>query len=350
MLSWTTEGFLILAVCMAVAAKAFPQANGMQQAMSLFQQQRWAECATAFAQIEKGQPGATDALLYEGKCLINLGHFKEADTIIQSYITAHPHSEDGSYLIAYIRFREDKPKESLQLFTDAGKLKPPTADDLKIVALDYVLLNDFSDAGRYLDIALKLEPNNLEARYHLGRVRYEQNRFDEAIAAFQEVLKHDPNDVKAEENLGLCLEAKNQTDQAIAAYRKAIEFDASAKDHTEQPYLDLGTLLIKLNQAKNAVPVLSQAKEINPKSSKVHYQLGKAYFDMSLLPDAKTAAENAASLNPDDIPTHYLLGKIYQRLGKSDLAAKQFKLTETLTRTQEMKSGGMGMALGTETK
>ncbi|MFI5072938.1 MAG: tetratricopeptide repeat protein, partial [Terriglobales bacterium] len=90
--------------------------------------------------------------------------------------------------------------------------------------------------------------------------------------------------------------------------------------------------------------------EINPKSSKVHYQLGKAYFDMSLLPDAKTAAENAASLNPDDVPTHYLLGKIYQRLGKPDLAAQQFKLTETLTRAQEMKSGGMGMALGAETK
>lgn len=350
MLSRTNAGLLIIAVCVSVAVNAFPQANGMQQAMGLFQQQRWAECATAFEQIEKEQPGATDALLYRGKCLINLGHFKDADTTLQAYITTHPQSEDAAYLIAYVRFREDKPRESLALYTRAGKIKPPTADDLKIVALDYVLLNDFADAGRYLDIALKLEPNNLEARYHLGRVRYEQNRFDEAIAAFQEVLRHDPNNVKAEDNLGLSFEAKNETDQAISAYRKAIEFDTSARAHSEQPYLDLGTLLIKLNQAKNAVPVLSQAKEINPKSSKVPYQLGKAYFDMNRLPDARNEEENAAGLNPDDVPTHYLLGKIYQRLGKPDLAAQQFKLTETLTRAQEMKSGGMGMALGAETK
>ncbi len=348
MFSSTSTTLLTIAVCIAVPA--FPQVNGMQQAMGLFQQQRWAECATAFAQIEKEQSGATDALLYEGKCLINLGHFKEADTVIQSYIGAHPQSEDGAYLIAYVRFREDKPRESLALYTNAGKIKPPTADDLKIVALDYVLLNDFSDAGRYLDIALKLDPDNLEARYHLGRVRYEQNRFDEAIAAFQEVLKHNPNNVKAEDNLGLSFEAKNEMDQAISAYRKAIEFDTSAKSHTEQPYLDLGTLLIKLNQPEKAVPVLSRAVEINPQSSKVYYQMGKAYFDMNRLPDARTQAEKAASLNPDDVPTHYLLGKIYQRLGKSDLAAQQFKLTETLTRAQEMKSGGMGMALGTETK
>ena len=229
-------------------------------------------------------------------------------------------------------------------------MKPPTADDLKIVALDYVLLNDFADAGRYLEIAVKLDPNNLEARYHLGRVRYEQNRFDEAIAAFHEVLKRDPGNVKAEDNLGLCLEAKNEMDQAISAYRKAMELEGTSTVRSEQPYLNLGTLLIKLNQADKAVPVLSQAKEINPKSSKVRYQLGKAYFDMSRLPQAKMEAEEAARIKPNDVPTHYLLGRIYQRLGKADLAAQQFKLTETLTRSQEMKSGGMGMASGTETK
>ena len=346
MLNNVGAALFIVAICIAGPAKAFSQATDFQKAMISFQQEHWAECATAFQNVENQRPGATDALLYAGKCLINLGEFQDAAAALQAYMTAHPQSEDGAYLIAYVRFRQDKPRESLALYTNAGKIKPPTADDLKIVALDYVLLNDFADAGRYLEIALKLEPGNLEARYHLGRVRYEQNRFDQAIAAFQEVLKRDPSNVKAEENLGLCLEAKNEMDQAISAYRKAIEFDTAAKTHTEQPYLDMGTLLVKLNHAEKAVPVLSQAIEINPKSSKVRYELGKAYFDMNRLPDAKTEAEKAASLNPDDVPTHYLLGRIYQRLGKSDLAAQQFKLTETLTRSQETKSGIMGMGVG----
>ncbi|MGH9529471.1 MAG: tetratricopeptide repeat protein, partial [Terriglobales bacterium] len=276
--------------------------------------------------------------------------FSAADMALQSYMKEHPHSEDGAYLIAYTRFREDKPKESLQLFTEAGKIKPPTADDLKIVALDYVLLNDYADAGHYLEIALKLDPNNLEARYHLGRVRYEQNRFDEAIAAFQDVLKHDPRSVKAEENLGLSLEAKNEMDPAILAYDKAIEFDKSPNEHTEHPYLDLGTLLIKLNRAVKAIPVLSQARDINPNSSKVRYQLGKAYFDLNRLADAQTETQEAVRLNPNDAPTHYLLGRIYQRLGKTDLAAQQFKLTETLTRAEELRGGGMGTAPAIESK
>jgi tetratricopeptide (TPR) repeat protein len=126
------------------------------------------------------------------------------------------------YLLAYVLFREDKPKESLQWFTDAAKLRTPTADDLKIVSFDYVLLNDYVDAGHYLESALEMDPNNLDARYYLGRVRYQQDRLDDAIAAFREVLGRDPSNVKAEDNLGLCLEGKNQVDQAIAAYEKAI--------------------------------------------------------------------------------------------------------------------------------
>jgi tetratricopeptide (TPR) repeat protein len=346
MFSRLGAGILIIAMCMAIPVDSFSQSSDMERALILFKQQHWSECAAAFEKVEKEQSG-TDALLYRAKCLVNLGQFNGADTALQAYISAHPQSEDAVYLSAYVRFRENKPKESLQLFTDAGKLKPPTADDLKIVALDYVLLNDYRDAGRYLEIALKLDPNNLEARYHLGRVRYEQNRFDEAIAAFQQVLKSDPNNVKAEDSLGLSLEAKNEMDPAILAYRKAMEFDKSSNAHSEQPYLDLGTLLIKLNRAESAVPVLSQAREINPKSSKVRYQLGKAYFDLNRLPDAKTEAEEAERMNPDDVPTHYLLGRIYQRLGKSGLAAEQFKLTDTLTRSQETQTG-MGMASGRE--
>ncbi len=334
-----------IAVALAIPCRAASQSADLQQAMSLFRQHQWQECVAAFDKVEHEQPGATDALLYEGKCQVNLEQFSDAAISLQAHISKHPDSEDAAYLIAYVRFRENKPKESLQLYTDAGKLKPPTADDLKIVALDYVLLNDYSDAEKYLGIAVKLDPANIEARYHLGRVLYQQNRFDEAIAAFQAVLKQDPDNIKAEDNLGLSFEAKNQSPEAVSAYRKAIQLDQQSIHHSEQPYLDLGTLLAKSNQPENALPVLLQAKEINSKSNQVRYQLGKAYFDLSRFADAQSETEAAVRLNPNDAPTHYLLARIYQRLGKSELAAEQFKLTQTLTLKAATKQAGMASGI-----
>jgi tetratricopeptide (TPR) repeat protein len=310
--------------------------------MALFREKHWPEAATAFAVVEKKQPGQTDALLYRGKCFFNLGQLSDASEALQSYISVHLQSDNAVYLLAYVRFRENKPKESLQLFTDAAKLKTPTPDDLKIVALDYVLLNDYSDAGHYLEIALQMDPNNIDARYHLGRVRYQENRFADAIAAFQGVLERDPSNLKAENNLGLSLEGINQADQAIATYQKAIALDKSSLPHTEQPYLNLGMLLAKLNRAAEALPLLTQAAQINPNSPQVAYELAKTLFTLNRMEEARRAAEEAVRMRPKDAPTHYLLARIYRSLGKSDAAAQQFKLTEDLINAGNTGGQGMG--------
>jgi tetratricopeptide (TPR) repeat protein len=337
--------FLIFCAAVLFSPELFAQPPLFEQAMQLFQQRRWAEAASAFTRCEHEEPGKTAAFLYRGKALVNLGKFAEAAAALESYRTTHPQSDDAAYLLAYVRFREDRPKESLQLFTAAARLKIPTPDDLKVVALDYVLLGDYDDASRYLEQSVAADPGNIEARYHLGRVRYQQNRFDMAIAAFQEVLRRDPGNVRAEDNLGLSLEAKNEVDAALAAYRQALQLDEHLPVHNEQPYLNLGALLEKSGHVEEAIPVLARASTIAPNSAKTRYQLAKAYFDLSHFEDARQQAEKAVSLDPAESSDHYLLGRIYQRSGKSDLAKEQFRITEQLIHSKASNSTGMASGM-----
>jgi tetratricopeptide (TPR) repeat protein len=337
----SAKTFLLFCAGVLFALELFAQATSFDQAMQLFQQRRWAEAAEAFETCEKNDPATTAALLYRGKALVNLGQFEAAGASLEGYRQMHPRSDDAAYLLAYIRFRQNQPKESLRLFTDAATLKNPTADDLKVVALDYVLLGDYDDAARYLEKSVAMDPENIEARYHLGRVRYQQNRFDMAIAAFREVVRRDPGNVKAQYNLGLSLEAENQVEGAIGAYHEAIKLDANATVHDEQPYLDLGSLLARSGRTEEAIPFLVRASSIAPNSGKVRYQLAKAYFDLNRFEDARREAEKAVSVEPGESSDHYLLGRIYQRSGKSELAAEQFRLTEQLLHA---KGPGSGMA------
>lgn len=310
-------------------------------AADLFRQHAWAAAADAFALCEKADPGQTDALLYRGKALVNSGDFAGASVALESYVSGHTNSDDALYLLGYVRFRQDQPKESLSFFNRAAKLRNPQAGDLKIAALDYVLLNDYANAARYLEQSVRMDPSDLETRYHLGRVRYQQNKFEDAIAAFEAVLQRDPTNLKAEDNLGLCLEAKNQNQAAIAAYRKAIELDTASSSHSEQPYLNLGKLLTTLNRAGEAVPLLSQAVKIQPQSAASHYELGRAEFALEYFDEARAQLEDAVRIEPGNSSSHYLLGRTYSRLGRSPEAAEQFKLTETLIRQKNGRSGGM---------
>ena len=337
-----TLGALALLVTAILPLGTVAQTAACPAAMEMFRERRWAEAADGFAQCEKQDPGKSDALLYRGKALVNLKQFEDAASALRAYAKSNPQSVDAAYLLAFIAFREDKPAESLRLFSAAAKLKEPTANDLTIAALDYVLLNQYDDAAHYLELSLKMNPDDVEARYHLGRVRYQQNQFDLAIAAFQEVIKLDPKNTKAFDNLGLSLEAKNQVEAATAAYKKAIEFDEASVSHSEQPYLNLGVLFSKSNRFDDAIPLLQRAAEIAPGEFKVHYELAKAYFDSTQWKPARQQAEEAVKLDPKDSSGHYLLGRVYQRLGQKELAGQEFRSTSELIRDKNANlSGGM---------
>jgi tetratricopeptide (TPR) repeat protein len=320
---------------------SFAQTDACQQGRQLFYQHHWADAAEAFQNCEKAFPGKTEALLYRAKSLINLSDFSGASASLDSYIASHPDSDDALYLLGYVEFRQDQPRQSLEVLARAAKVKAPQASDLKIAALDYVLLNDYESAARYLEQSLKMNSQDAEARYHLGRVRYQQNQFDPAIAAFEEVLRQEPANAKAEDNLGLCFEAKNQNDKAIVAYRKAIEMEKTASAQSAQPYVDLGKLLNTLNRATEAESALSESIKIEPDSAPAHYELGRALFLLGRLQDSQSQLIEAIRLDPDNSSPHYLLGRVYSRMGKSDFAQEQFKMTENLIHQQNSKSGGM---------
>jgi tetratricopeptide (TPR) repeat protein len=323
------------------ASAALAQSDPCQKGSTLFHARRWAEAASAFSECESISPGKTDALLYRGKALVNVPDFAGAAESLESYVASHPTSDDALYLLAYTRFRQDKPKDSLDLLTRAAKIRAPEAGDLKVAALDYVLLNDYTDAAKYLELSLQMNPADAEALYHLGRVRYQQNKFDAAIAAFEAVLRQEPGNVKAQENLGLCLEAENRNQEALAAYRQAVDLDAQSAVRNAQPYIDLGKLLNTLDCPEEAAPLLSTALKIQPESPAAHYELGRAYFLAGKFDDARQQLETAVRLDPAKGAPHYLLGRVYSRMGKSEQAAAEFKVTEELVRQKNARSGGM---------
>ena len=311
--------------------------------MALFDQQHWAESASAFATIEQQAPGKTDALLYRARSLTELGQVNEAEPAIEAYVTAHPASPEGWREMGYIRFRLRKPTGSLDAYAQAAKLSPQTSTDLVISAQDYLLTMDTLSAAQCLEKALKLQPNDIEAVYQFGRVRYKQGRMDEAIASFEQVLRSDPSRIKAQENLGLSLERYGQLEQALAAYQQAVNLDAVASAHSDRPYLYLGALLVKLGRSQDAVPVLARGLELNPNSGKLHSVLGRAYLNLKRPVEAQHEMEESVQLDPKDGPSHYALARLYTSVSKPELAEQQFKAAQVQFDAEAAKGNTMGM-------
>jgi tetratricopeptide (TPR) repeat protein len=313
------------------ALRSSPQSpDDYAKAMSEFRAGNYASAAALFAKSETASPGTTDALLFAAKAFVHLNRFAEAETTLRSYLVGHADSAESLYLLGYVLNRQNRPADSLEVYTKAAALKPPLGDDLKIVGLNYVLLDDYKDAIKWLEKAVEFDPKNHEAWYFLGRAYYTRSRIAEAKAAFERALQLNPNDAKAENNLGLVLESEAHPSEAIEAYKKAIAWQQNSEARSEQPYLDLGGLLLDQDRAEEALPILEEAVRLAPANSLCRMKLGTAYLRTSRLDNAQIQLERAAKLDPENAAIHFQLGKLYKQMHSMERAHKEFARAEEI--------------------
>jgi tetratricopeptide (TPR) repeat protein len=262
----------------------------------------------------------TDPLLEKAGALLGTGFLKEAEVAVRQYLDNHANSADGHFLLGQILFREQKAAASLAEYTQGAKFHDPDAFDLKIVGLDYVLLGDYADADHWLTRSLEKDPKDSQGWYYVGRTKYNENRFEEAIKAFKQCLRLDPKNVKAEDNLGLSYQGLGRSEDAAAAFRSAIAWQSQMLEKEFGPFLDMGSLLLEQDRAEEAISYLLQAVEISPQEPKPHEQLGKVYVRLNELPKAQAELEKAVALAPESASLHFMLGQVYRKQGMTDKA------------------------------
>jgi Flp pilus assembly protein TadD len=280
--------------------------------------------------------GGLDPALTQANTFLQQGKPTDAEPLLRDYLAHHPNSAEAHFLLGSVLFREiqesasvgsspagvkeEKAKASLAEFTAGARYGKPSASDLKIVALDYVLLGDYPDADKWLTRMLESTPNDSEGWYYLGRTKYNENRFEEAVRAFQQALKLAPQNVKAEDNLGLAYAGLNRVSDAVAAYHSAIEWQKDAPTKNPGPFIDLADLLLDQNRSEEAIPYLREAIQIAPQDSKAHELLGKAHARLNEFPQAQAELEKAAELAPQNANLPCMLGPMYRKAGLTEKA------------------------------
>ena len=168
------------------------------------------------------QNAIEDPLLTKADLYARLGQLDAAERTAREYVQGHSVSADGHFLLGYVLFLQKRAKESLAEYTEGAKYGAPSARDLKVVASDYVVLGDFADADKWFTKVVVWTPHDAQVWYDLGRTKYNENRFEEAVNCFKRALQIAPGNVKTEDNLGLSFGALGRNEEAMDAYKRAI--------------------------------------------------------------------------------------------------------------------------------
>lgn len=182
----------------------------------------------------------------------------------------------------------------------------------------------YEDALTTIHKARKKDPENLEAGYNEGMLLDILGRYDEAASTYSQMVdqtSHANGAYTAEEknNRGIFLERlgsvyheQNKTDQAIAAYQKMIDMGGDQASRGYQLQVDA------YNDAHlfdKAVEVSRQAAAVNPKDRDAKLMLAGELVDQGKTDEGLNLAKSMLdNKDEDDRPVWFGLANMYTRL------------------------------------
>ena len=158
------------------------------------------------------------------------------------------------------------------------------------------------------------------ALHHLGVLRLQQGRPQEAVVLIGEALERDPHIAVAHNDLGIALQSLGRQREAISHYEQAI---AIRSDFAEA-YYNLGTALQALRRPGDAVGRFEQAVLLRPNHAASHYALATAFHALQRHDDAMARYEQALVIAPDHVDALAARGVALVELGHIDQARDAF--------------------------
>jgi tetratricopeptide (TPR) repeat protein len=177
-------------------------------------------------------------------------------------------------------------------------------------------------AQGFFETAQRLDKRDPDAWYFSGRAFYDANRFEPAIAAFEQALRAGAEQSRIYENLGLAQDALGQFGAAEKSFRKAVDLAGAAW----RPYLTYGAFLFRQNRPAESLRMLREALALAPAAVDVRFELARVLYHENSLEEAAQVLDPARPSN--ECRVHNLLARIYSASGKGGLAEAEVKALE----------------------
>jgi len=154
---------------------------------------------------------------------------------------------------------------------------------------------------------------------NLGIAYLDQQQYDDAVHAFNEVVRLRPDYADGYTNIGLTNISWEKFGSARTALETALKL---SPDNIRATYYH--ALVERRDGHKEAeIADLKKVVEAFPQSRDGRRELGVSYFQHDMMHEALEQFEALQAIDPDDLAAHYNLSLLYRRMGMKQKAEEQ---------------------------
>ena len=177
----------------AIAKRTKPEAGLLYLLAAAERTLKNLDAASAAARrLREAFPADRRSYMLEAQIAEESGRLPEAEKVLRDLLAADPLDADAlNYLGYMLAERGERLEEAVELVQRALKVEPENPSFLDSLGWAYLKLGKLTEADKPLSDAAKQMPENSVIQDHLGDLRFRQERFADAVAAWQRALAGD---------------------------------------------------------------------------------------------------------------------------------------------------------------
>lgn len=249
---------------------------------------------------------------YLGCCYDSLDMFAEAISAYEKVIELRPEYIDAYKSLSIIYLRSGKPEKTCEIVVKAMDMDKEDYSFPFIMGTACMAAGNFQDSIKYLNIALELNPNNIQIYNNLGTSYLTIGDYDNACAAYQKAINAAPEDSLAYFNLASILQIQNKHAEACEYFEKAHNLDPNDDSYI----IAWAVSEVKVGKISDAIEHYKHLAINYPQKTSFKYNLATCYQALGEFEIAISLLNQLAILNPK--ATHILkkLSSIYMVIGE----------------------------------
>jgi len=310
-----------------VNSSAANEANALAEPRKMIDRGRSEDALKILDGLAARQPPPAGVDTLRGVAFYAQSRFADADAAFAIALNKNARDEEAIQMRGLTLFRLGKPAEAIPFLEAAHKWTQETKTDPSyVLALCYIDTRRYDDARRAFAMQYGFAADSAAAYLLAARMLLRREYVPVAKEFANKALELDPQIPLAHALLGEIALAGEHLDEAIAEFEKE-----RARNPLEGSIYDrLGDAYTRANDYTRAQQALQQALLLEPNTTGPYILLGKVLLKRQDALNAAMYLERAEKMDPGNFMTHNLLAQAYRLLGRTSDANHQNELAQRL--------------------
>ena len=242
------------------------------------------EALTMDASNSIASTGLSEALALKGNELLVKDSFPVAKTFFEEALKYNPKNAPAYFGLAEVLTEMDQESEAANNYELALRNDKELSEIYTPLGTLYYRAGEIAKADEYLTKAAAAGPNDAQANFYLGLVRYSQNNNEEALKHLRKASTLDATNAEVFYYLGETLARMGKHAEATVEYTKAVQL----RDNYFEAWLNLGAAEYQLGNYENSVKAYQKATRLKNDNYEAFNNLGDAYRQVGNFNQAET--------------------------------------------------------------